>query len=57
MKYAVELLSGAMICVPRFIKTDSDIQKLMGGGGEIHWHTDNRKTPKAYFNFFSKQGQ
>jgi hypothetical protein len=39
MKYAVELVSGAMIYIPRYIKIDSDIQKLIGGG--IHRHTDS----------------
>jgi hypothetical protein len=32
MKYAVEMGSGAMICIPSFIKTGSGIQKLMGVG-------------------------
>jgi hypothetical protein len=38
MKYAVEIVSGAMIYRPSFIKTGSDIQKLIGG---IHRHTDS----------------
>jgi hypothetical protein len=29
MKYAVDVGSGAMIYIPNFIKTDSDIQKLI----------------------------
>jgi hypothetical protein len=33
MKYTVEMGSGAMICMPRFIKIGSGIQKLMGEGG------------------------
>jgi hypothetical protein len=33
MKYAVEMASGAMIHIPSSIKTDSGIQKLIGGGG------------------------
>jgi hypothetical protein len=33
MKYAVEMGSAAMIYIPSFIKIDSDIQKIMGGGG------------------------
>jgi hypothetical protein len=37
MKYAVEMDSGAMIYIPNFIKTGSDIQKLMGK--EDHGHT------------------
>jgi hypothetical protein len=32
MKYAVEMGSGAMICIPSFIKTGPGIQKLMSGG-------------------------
>jgi hypothetical protein len=37
MKYAVEMGSGAKICIPSFIKIDSGIQKLIRG---IHTHTD-----------------
>jgi hypothetical protein len=36
MKYAIEMGSGAMICIPSFIKIGSGIQKLIG---EIHSHT------------------
>jgi hypothetical protein len=36
MKYAVELGSGAIIYEPSFIKTGSEIQKLIGG---IHRYT------------------
>jgi hypothetical protein len=39
MKYAVEIGSGVMICIPIFIKIDSGIQKFMGGG--ICKHTDS----------------
>jgi hypothetical protein len=35
MKYAAG--SGAMIFIPSFMKTDSGLQKLIGG---IHGHTD-----------------
>jgi hypothetical protein len=31
MKYAVEMVSDAMIHIPNFIKIGSDIQKLIGG--------------------------
>jgi hypothetical protein len=31
MKYATDMGSGAMTYIPSFIKTGSDIQKLMGG--------------------------
>jgi hypothetical protein len=34
MKYAVEMGSGAIIYIQSFIKNGSDIQKLMGGGGD-----------------------
>jgi hypothetical protein len=37
MKYAVQVDSGAMTYIPRFIKIGSGIQKLMGG---IHRHAD-----------------
>jgi hypothetical protein len=33
MKYAVNMGSGAVICIPCLMKIDSGIQKLMGGGG------------------------
>jgi hypothetical protein len=32
MKYAVEIVSVAMIYTPCFIKRGSDIQELVGGG-------------------------
>jgi hypothetical protein len=38
MKYAVEMGSDAMICIPSAIKIVSGIQKLIGG---IRRHTDN----------------
>jgi hypothetical protein len=38
MKYAVEMGADAMIYIPSFVKTGSDIQKLIGRG--IHRHTD-----------------
>jgi hypothetical protein len=31
MKYAVDMIAGAMICVPSLIKIGSGIQKLIGG--------------------------
>jgi hypothetical protein len=39
MKYAVEMGSHAMIYTPSFVKTSSDIQKLIGGRG-TNRHTD-----------------
>jgi hypothetical protein len=32
MKYAVQMGLGAMVYIPSFTKTGSDIQKLKGGG-------------------------
>jgi hypothetical protein len=40
MKYAVEMGSFAMTCIPSFIQTGSAIQKLIERGGEIHRLTD-----------------
>jgi hypothetical protein len=40
MKYAVEMGSGAMICVPSFTKIGSGIQKLIGG---IHRHAERKE--------------
>jgi hypothetical protein len=48
MKYSVEMVSGAMIHIPSFIKSGSDIQKLIGGDSQ---HTDSMVISKAYFNF------
>jgi hypothetical protein len=41
MKYAFEMGSGAMICVPRIIKIGSGIQKLIGWWGDSQTHTDS----------------
>jgi hypothetical protein len=38
MKYVVDMGSGVMMCIPSFIRNDSDIQKLVE---EIHRHTDS----------------
>jgi hypothetical protein len=38
MRYGVEMGSAAMIYMPSFVKIDSGIQKLIGGG--IHRNTD-----------------
>jgi hypothetical protein len=40
MKYAVEMVSGAMMYIPSFINTGSDIQKLIG---RKHKHTDRKE--------------
>jgi hypothetical protein len=43
MKYAVEMGSDAMMCIPSFIKTGSGIQKVIGGrGSQAHNHTDSK---------------
>jgi hypothetical protein len=36
MKYAIEMVSGAMIYIPNFIKIGSGIQMLMGEGVRRH---------------------
>jgi hypothetical protein len=38
--YAVEMASGTMIYIPRFIKTGSSNQELMRGN--THIHTDSK---------------
>jgi hypothetical protein len=52
MKYAVQIGSGAMICIPSFIKIGSVIQKLIEGGG-IHRHTERKEISSAYFREIS----
>jgi hypothetical protein len=41
IKYAAEMGSGAMICIPSFIKISSGIQMLMGGGIKDTTDTDS----------------
>jgi hypothetical protein len=48
MKYAVEMDSGAMIYIPSFIKTGSDIQKLTRGV-HIQTHTHERHLTSLLF--------
>jgi hypothetical protein len=36
MRYAVEMGSGAMICIPSLIKIGSGIQKLIRGDTQTH---------------------
>jgi hypothetical protein len=48
MKYAVEICSGTMICIPSFIMTGRGIQKLLGRDT----HTDNKVISYIYFYFF-----
>jgi hypothetical protein len=40
MKYAVEMGSGAKMCVPSFIMIDSGIRKFMRGDTRRHRHTE-----------------
>jgi hypothetical protein len=49
MKYAVEKDSGAMICIPSFIKFGSDIQKLIGGDTQTHRQNRNRISLLVFF--------
>jgi hypothetical protein len=39
MKYAVEMASGGLTCIPVFIKISSGVQKLLGG---VHMQTHTR---------------
>jgi hypothetical protein len=51
LKYVIEIGSGAMICIPRFITIGPDIQKLMGGGIQRHrWDGD-----RISFYFFKNK--
>jgi hypothetical protein len=43
MKYAVQMAASGMIYIPSFIKIDSGVQKLGGGGEDTHTDT---QTPK-----------
>jgi hypothetical protein len=47
MKYAFEMVSGAMIYMPSFIKIGSSIQTFKGG---IHRHMDSMEIAYAYFH-------
>jgi hypothetical protein len=56
MKYAVEMGSGAMICIPSFIKIGSAIQQLMAGGDtqtHTHNHRQQRDLISLYFSLIS----
>jgi hypothetical protein len=58
MKHAVEMTSGDMVYMESFIKTGSDIQKLIQGAytyRHTHTHTHsntNKLISSAYFYFF-----
>jgi hypothetical protein len=49
MKYAVEMGSGAMTYTSSFIKTSSEIQKLMGGDSQTHRQHGNRISLILFF--------
>jgi hypothetical protein len=55
MKYAVEIGSGAMICIPSFIKTGSGIRKLIVGGFTDRQHGD-RISLLTFFFLIRKVG-
>jgi hypothetical protein len=44
MKYAVEMGSGARICIPSFIKTGSDVEKFTEGDSQAHRHINSMET-------------
>jgi hypothetical protein len=46
MKYTIEMSSDAMVYIPSFVKIDSGIQELMGGGGNTGTQTA-RKSRKS----------
>jgi hypothetical protein len=50
MKYAVEMGSAAMMCIPCFLKTGSDIQKFSGGGERIHRQNSDLMSLFLLFN-------
>lgn len=58
MKYDGELVSGVVIHIANFIKTNPGIQKLMGGGGDSDiqpaWRSGNTTTRDKYKNFILK---
>jgi hypothetical protein len=52
MKYAIEMDSGVLIYIPNFIKTDSDIQKLVWGDSQTRTqHSDLI----SFFSFFQNK--
>jgi hypothetical protein len=50
---AVEVGTGAMICIPNIIKIGSGIQKSIEEATQIHRHTESMVTEYAHF-YFSK---
>jgi hypothetical protein len=54
MKYAIEIGSGAIVYVPRFIKNVSGIQKMMGGYTDTQEDTD---CISLFLFFLNKEGR
>jgi hypothetical protein len=51
MKYALEIGSGAMIYIARFIKTSSGIHNLIGGNKQTHrQHVGHRRILSFFKN-------
>jgi hypothetical protein len=50
MKHAVEMGSGAVIYIPSFIKTGSDIQKLIMGYTDIQTAWRSHKLTSFFLN-------
>jgi hypothetical protein len=48
MKYDIKMGSVAMIHIPVFIQTDSNIQKLTGGDTQTYRHTDTQRGWKSH---------
>jgi hypothetical protein len=49
MKYAIEMGSGAMIYMLRFIMIGSGIQKLIGGNSQTHRQHGDRISLLSFF--------
>jgi hypothetical protein len=52
MNYAVEMGSGAVICIPSFIKISSGVQKLIGG---IHRHRQQHDLMSLLYFFKARK--
>jgi hypothetical protein len=57
MKYFIEMDSGAMICIPSFIKIGSGIQNLVGGFTYTQTHRQHCDHISLLLFFFSKLGK
>jgi hypothetical protein len=55
IKYAVEMGSGAMICIPSFIKIGSGIHKLMGA--DIRTHRQHGDLISLFLFFQNKESR